>query len=160
MKNIPIIYAEITPVRNKTAALQIIQITYPWPYSYMLAWWWMGGDEQAAHSTQWWRTGLLFLRMGADRAWRSCTVPNWPASGRRPWMTKQRGDELAYILLRDRSLNMGGGGAGGFRQIFREKTSGPPFKLSDKFSGPPFRPRDKIGSPPFFSNISLHAIWL
>ena len=63
------------------------------------------------------------------------------------------------ITLRDRSLNMGRGGRG-FRQIFREKTSGPPFKLCEKFSAPPFRPREKIGSPPFFSNISLHAIWL
>ena len=53
-------------------------------------------------------------------------------------------------LLSDHSLNMGGGGAGGFHQIFRDKTSGPPFKLCEKFSGPPFRPHEKIGSPPFF----------
>ena len=47
-------------------------------------------------------------------------------------------------------IKYGWGGAGGFRQIFRKKTSGPPFKLCKKFSGPPFRPREKIGSPPLF----------
>ena len=47
-------------------------------------------------------------------------------------------------------IKYGWGGAGGFRQIFRERTSGPPFKLCEKFSGPPFRPREKIGSPPLF----------
>ena len=78
------------------------------------------------------------------------------------WLKKTIWFFHSYLgtVFRDRSLNMGGGGAGGFRQIFREKTSGPPFKLCEKFSGPPFRPHEKIGSPPFFSNISLHAIWL
>ena len=38
----------------------------------------------------------------------------------------------------------GGGGFGGFRQIFREKTS-----------GPPFTPQEKIGSPPFFQYFTL-----
>ena len=40
--------------------------------------------------------------------------------------------------LRDRSLNMGGGGgAGGFRQIFREQTSGPPSNFAKNSVAPP-----------------------
>ena len=42
-----------------------------------------------------------------------------------------------HMAIRGCSLNMGGGPAGGFRQIFREKKSGPPSNFVKNSVPPP-----------------------